>query len=166
MSMPCIRLPSFLLMKNFRLFLVAIMCQCPVSGFLHFYERRNLDRDIKIECQCPVSGFLHFYIPLILVLLNMTKCVNALYQASFISTLPEFSPISLSRCCVNALYQASFISTLMILTLMIRTQIRVNALYQASFISTLFLQNPLKSRVLTAYFACNCLNILTIMLFA
>lgn len=42
----------------------------------------------------------------------------------------------------------------------------VNALYQASFISTLFLQNPLKSRVLTAYFACNCLNILTIMLFA
>ncbi len=38
------------------------MCQCPISGLLHFYD--GLRMELKKEddlCQCPISGLLHFY---------------------------------------------------------------------------------------------------------
>ena len=63
------------------------MCQCPLSGLLHFYrlrdavkehgiicvnalhraysistERYVYDRDSENVCQCPSSGLLHFYL--------------------------------------------------------------------------------------------------------
>ena len=38
------------------------LCQCPLSGFLHFYECFGLiETDNQYMCQCPLSGFLHFY---------------------------------------------------------------------------------------------------------
>ena len=37
-------------------------CQCPLSGFLHFYVMDGKgDEIVKNMCQCPLSGFLHFY---------------------------------------------------------------------------------------------------------
>ena len=62
------------------------MCQCPISGALHFYEAEALAKGMGLECvnalsrahfistimhridpfityvcQCPISGALHFY---------------------------------------------------------------------------------------------------------
>ena len=38
------------------------MCQCPMSGFLHFYYITDDDISKDYEkCQCPMLGFLHFY---------------------------------------------------------------------------------------------------------
>ena len=61
------------------------MCQCPASGFFHFYEimvaqsllcgicvnalhrasfistGQTVAGSHKIMCQCPISGFFHFY---------------------------------------------------------------------------------------------------------
>ena len=40
------------------------LCQCPLSGFLHFYNVLLQDNFYLPEsCQCPLSGFLHFYAP-------------------------------------------------------------------------------------------------------
>ena len=37
-------------------------CQCPLSGFLHFYTQYwKIANDILEECQCPLTGFFHFY---------------------------------------------------------------------------------------------------------
>ena len=40
-----------------------IVCQCPLSGLLHFYDLNKMVRErlIKELCQCPSSGLLHFY---------------------------------------------------------------------------------------------------------
>ena len=40
---------------------------------------------IKLMCQCPLSGFLHFYMTNFKTILG-AKCVNALYRAFSIST--------------------------------------------------------------------------------
>ncbi len=37
------------------------MCQCPISGFPHFYEEEKPAEQPKEMCQCPISGFPHFY---------------------------------------------------------------------------------------------------------
>ena len=38
------------------------VCQCPSSGYLHFYVDQNTDTAvIYVMCQCPSSGYLHFY---------------------------------------------------------------------------------------------------------
>ena len=36
-------------------------CQCPISGFSHFYLRRVEQQETGLLCQCPISGFSHFY---------------------------------------------------------------------------------------------------------
>ena len=38
----------------------------------------------NVLCQCPVSGGVHFY-PLLLLTVLISMCVNALYRAEFIS---------------------------------------------------------------------------------
>ena len=48
--------------KNVEVMMNNEVCQCPISGALHFYcvnasSERNADM-----CQCPISGALHFYI--------------------------------------------------------------------------------------------------------
>ena len=37
------------------------VCQCPKSGFFHFYKLRQIEKEDKTMCQCPKSGFFHFY---------------------------------------------------------------------------------------------------------
>ena len=38
------------------------LCQCPLSGFLHFYKNFTSRAGVEmLLCQCPLSGFLHFY---------------------------------------------------------------------------------------------------------
>ncbi len=42
----------------------AAVCQCPTSGFTHFYKVPGNEEVVKKEgCQCPTSGFTHFYGP-------------------------------------------------------------------------------------------------------
>ena len=38
-----------------------LMCQCPTSGFTHFYEESQTATIETGGCQCPTSGFTHFY---------------------------------------------------------------------------------------------------------
>ena len=51
-----------------------MLCQCPTSGFSHFYPPQRMQRpkglpdkahdynpDWMQVCQCPTSGFSHFY---------------------------------------------------------------------------------------------------------
>ena len=85
-SMPFIGLSPFLLCAFLKVQPGDIMCQCPLSGFLHFYGDELMTFKVKTEsvnalyrafsistlvrlwmqvhlflCQCPLSGFLHFY---------------------------------------------------------------------------------------------------------
>ena len=63
------------------------MCQCPLSGFLHFYVNATPHPLTFLDgCQCPLSGFLHFYIKLDWCGAKKNVCVNALYRAFSIST--------------------------------------------------------------------------------
>ena len=36
-------------------------CQCPTSGFTHFYAKAANTFPGPVLCQCPTSGFTHFY---------------------------------------------------------------------------------------------------------
>ena len=37
-------------------------CQCPLTGFFHFYvEKSHVQEKKKTVSQCPLSGFFHFY---------------------------------------------------------------------------------------------------------
>ena len=47
-------------MNHYREF-VRDMCQCPQSGFPHFYDEPGTKAYEIVECQCPQSGFPHFY---------------------------------------------------------------------------------------------------------
>ena len=38
------------------------MCQCPVSGYPHFYNKDSNELKCYQWCQCPISGYPHFYI--------------------------------------------------------------------------------------------------------
>ena len=61
-SMPYIGLPPFLQMEETKTSIRQIVCQCPTSGFSHFYLV-GLEFTIRTNnlCQCPTSGFSHFY---------------------------------------------------------------------------------------------------------
>ena len=91
---------------------VYTMCQCPASGFLHFYKYADGKLDLlKNTCQCPASGFLHFY-------QNDgtgTQTQNTVSMPCF--GLSPFLPKKLGSwhlysSCVNALLRAFSISTL------------------------------------------------------
>ena len=115
-SMPCIGLLPFLpwpLKRKTRNFIFShlLMCQCPASGFFHFYPIKEVSimfkqncvnalhrassistmfADIPLErlcmCQCPASGFFHFYLKYQIPITCILECVNALNRASSIST--------------------------------------------------------------------------------
>ena len=65
----------------------------------------------KIMCQCPISGSLHFYIPKESLNNHRTGCVNALSRAPFISTTQRKQKEHQDTAGVNALSRAPFIST-------------------------------------------------------
>ncbi len=62
--MPFNGLPSFLHSRNPAAdTLICSMCQCPLTGFLHFYEEKKKKEMKELwMCQCPLTGFLHFYV--------------------------------------------------------------------------------------------------------
>ena len=88
--MPFIGLSPFLLDATENSSLLEDLCQCPLSGFFHFYMKNDLlGRLEEVMCQCPLSGFFHFYLKRSSLELLLLVRVNALYQASSISTLPS-----------------------------------------------------------------------------
>ena len=84
--MPCLGLTSFLRCTDTRIACEELVCQCPVSGLLHFYYVVNGKECTSYTCQCPVSGLLHFYKGIIGGWNYDKKSVNALSRAYFIST--------------------------------------------------------------------------------
>ena len=71
------------------------VCQCPTSGFSHFYSKKAMAKQNKSKvCQCPTSGFSHFYHEREVRNNNIIKCVNALHRASPISTLNQSQNLS------------------------------------------------------------------------
>ena len=60
-SMPYIRLLPFLQMAETKTSIRQIVCQCPTSGFSHFYWTQWKQPQPVMLCQCPTSGFSHFY---------------------------------------------------------------------------------------------------------
>ena len=73
-------------------------------------EQDNLPAVIW-RCQCPSSGFSHFYWTLTFRRHTRTMCVNALLRASLISTSENSRPKMQPILRVNALLRASLIST-------------------------------------------------------
>ncbi len=115
---------------------MTVFVSMPYIGLLPFLlEMVDDDTQDNAVCQCPTSGFSHFYLPKVFVFGMLIGCVNALHRASPISTpfRPRRSQQSLlCQCptsgfshfycnnrgsrkgqgdCVNALHRASPIST-------------------------------------------------------
>ena len=60
--MPFNGLSSFLPTKKESVVLKAIVvCQCPLTGYLHFYKTPFTKKGLCAVCQCPLTGYLHFY---------------------------------------------------------------------------------------------------------
>ena len=60
--MPSIGLSPFLREAYLKHYVTFGVCQCPQSGFPHFYIMKQRKRvKISFMCQCPQSGFPHFY---------------------------------------------------------------------------------------------------------
>ena len=63
-----------------------VVCQCPLTGLLHFYcKKTDFINQIKV-CQCPSTGLHHFYGVIRLQKYVISPCVNALQRAYIIST--------------------------------------------------------------------------------
>ena len=71
--------------KNSQLF--TRRCQCPISGFSHFYHPLILRKNPKSVVSMPYIGLLPFLRRHQLPNLRIQRCVNALYRASPISTI-------------------------------------------------------------------------------
>ena len=87
------------------------MCQCPISGALHFYRKNEMAAKTEKKCQCPISGALHFYCQSACSAEYYAVRVNALSRAHFISTKALETNLAAYVVCVNALSRAHFIST-------------------------------------------------------
>ncbi len=75
----------------------AEMCQCPISGFPHFYEMMKVLSWNVIKVSMPYIGLPPFLPTPDPVDPEPTPCVNALYRASPISTCSK----SVSRCSLD-----------------------------------------------------------------
>ena len=119
------------------------LCQCPISGFSHFYVILWMGVLYSAAVSMPYIGLPPFLRHYRLGFREIYICVNALYRASPISTnISSNYHTALYR--VNALYRASPISTHHRRWLYRAGIYCVNALYRASPISTLSLQKPFK----------------------
>ena len=111
-SMPYIGLPPFL-QKPEETEKPEETVSMPYIGlppFLH--EKKEYRTFHEHLCQCPISGFPHFYPPHPETKEVYVYCVNALYRASPISTNKDNARKKIIIKSVNALYRASPISTL------------------------------------------------------
>ena len=109
----------------------------PYIGLLPFLRILLRVAQRRIWCQCPISGFSHFYLSCFWKSEESLSCVNALYRASPISTGSRQRSGNRFYLCVNALYRASPISTHNSPQGGKRYNMCVNALYRASPISTI-----------------------------
>ena len=65
----------------------------PYIGRRSFLQETTMrDMTNMTVCQCPISGGVHFYCATMCVYNTKPPCVNALYRAAFISTFPEKFP--------------------------------------------------------------------------
>ena len=118
------------------------MCQCPLSGFLHFYGIIMGKYTLTIWCQCPLSGFLHFYGSSCIWTIWRRRCVNALYRAFSISTLPSGNALKWSICrldfagnCLTISKSAYFLLFLCLFTLCSYFLSYIDYSYKNGFIS-------------------------------
>ena len=98
------------------------MLSIGLSPFLHCYID---DKPYYVmECQCSLSGFLHFYLEKAKKKIEQLVCVNALYRAFSISTLPSGNALKWSICrldfagnCLTTSKSAYFLLFLCLFTL-------------------------------------------------
>ena len=101
----------FLHIETDKSLLYSERCQCPLSGFLHFYTHSNRCRThSRMAVSMPFIGLSPFLPGHLLLHSTNLICVNALYRAFSISTRSKYDK---ARCVarVNALYRAFSIST-------------------------------------------------------
>ena len=107
--MPYIGLLPFLQTRKIFIELINAVSM-PYIGLLPFLLVPNCDLETKLNVSMPYIGLLPFLQRLIMMNLGEIKRVNALHQASPISTiLAEYNGKEVG--CVNALHRASPIST-------------------------------------------------------
>ena len=69
----------------------------PCGGLISFLQPGKKEVfPMNMLCQCPTSGFSHFYCVMVLFTLALAGCVNALYRASPISTIPFKKPYKIN----------------------------------------------------------------------
>ena len=143
-----------------------ILCQCPSTGYLHFYGitgsrllllqcvsmpfnglpsfLRSRDfaemHECMLQCQCPSTGYLHFYLEYASEeLKDDAEIVCQCPSTGYLHFYPG-DDVSCSYrhfVCVNALQRATFISTHTSPFFSNKMFRRVNALQRATFISTM-----------------------------
>ena len=90
MSMPCIGRSSFLRGICGRFTTRMSNVSMPYAGRSSFLQfKYELRKHLTELCQCPMSGVLHFYHECRAAPLKLGKCVNALCRAFFISTIKQ-----------------------------------------------------------------------------
>ena len=97
-SMPFIGLSPFLPIRSQGLYTIAICVNALYRAFSISTETIKSVLDTNASCQCPLSGFLHFYIHEVGEYSPVKPCVNALYRAFSISTLPSGNALKWSIC--------------------------------------------------------------------
>ena len=107
----------------------------PSIGLPPFLQRRFGGSLWQVLCQCPQSGYLHFYRTNTEESRRKRECVNALNRATSISTKDKIKGEIQMKKSVNALKRATSIST-QILRKHVSRMDCVNALKRATSIST------------------------------
>ena len=116
----------------------------PYIRLLPFLQMAETKTSIRqIVCQCPTSGFSHFYQDLTDVQTKANDCVNALHRASPIST------VAVCKNCGEKTVSMPYIGLLPFLLLRFLKEegekpTCVNALHRASPISTVPFKKPYK----------------------
>ena len=137
------------------------MCQCPITGLLHFYNKEELVQELeKRGCQCPITGLLHFYSDVKQQLKPGKRCQCPITGLLHFYEKQKSIIMKLAGC-VNALSRAYSISTSLAIYFAM-SKVCVNALSRAYSISTVGSGKPVFMRLPEPVFTCNSQNILTI----
>ena len=136
--MPYLGRTSFLHNREGKRGNYCFLCQCPISGALHFYILAELISTTDQAVSMPYLGRTSFLRKWAISAISLQKCcVNALSRAHFIST-PARRP---TKCTLRAVCQCPISGALHFYCTMIipqtRAAMRVNALSRAHFISTM-----------------------------
>ena len=95
-SMPCGGLISFLQPGKKEVFPMNMLCQCPTSGFSHFYSADKITVESEEDVSMPYIGLLPFLQDKDKTVEITENCVNALHRASPISTVPFKKPYKIN----------------------------------------------------------------------